>query len=332
MSALSFAQRAVGAARQGRDMDDIGRAPRDEDDRAFGGLPWSVRQRLDFIEFRLFWDGRVNRSDLRDRFKISTPQATTDFARYAELAPGNIRYDSVERTYVPTESFQLHFYRLSPERLLLQYQALVENLIKKVDTFIGFKPELGIVPSLNRNVNAGCLKRILNAIEAKNALEIRYQSLSSPEPAMRWITPYALAYDGFRWHARAWCAHRQAFRDFVLARILDIGESRPARVDPTYDTEWNTEFTLRIAPHPKLPPSHRAAIALDYGMQDGVVEFKTTIYLAWYLTRRLLLDLDTDDLPPERLQLQLLNRNELITAQEEARGRAAAHAAIAEQG
>jgi hypothetical protein len=62
------------------------------------------------------------------------------------------------------------------------------------------------------------------------------------------------------------------------------------------------------------------------------VEFKTTIYLAWYLTRRLLLDLDTDDLPPERLQLQLLNRNELITAQEEARGRAAAHAAIAEQG
>jgi hypothetical protein len=53
-------------------------------------------------------------------------------------------------------------------------------------------------------------------------------------------------------------------------------------------------------------------------MQDGVLNFETTISLAWYLTRRLLLDLDADDLPPERLQLKLLNKDDLVEAQREA--------------
>ena len=29
-------------------------------------LRWGVEQRLEFIEFRLFWEGHVNRSDLMD--------------------------------------------------------------------------------------------------------------------------------------------------------------------------------------------------------------------------------------------------------------------------
>ena len=29
-------------------------------------LKWGVRKRLEFIEFRLFWDGRLNRGDLAE--------------------------------------------------------------------------------------------------------------------------------------------------------------------------------------------------------------------------------------------------------------------------
>ena len=44
-------------------------------------LRWGVEQRLEFIEFRLFWEGHVNRSDLMDQFGVSVNQASTDLNR-----------------------------------------------------------------------------------------------------------------------------------------------------------------------------------------------------------------------------------------------------------
>ena len=35
------------------------------------GLRWGVERRLEFIDFRLFWDGRINRGDLTEQFGIS---------------------------------------------------------------------------------------------------------------------------------------------------------------------------------------------------------------------------------------------------------------------
>ena len=34
-------------------------------------LRWGMKRRLEFIEFRLFWEGHVSRSDLMKTFKIS---------------------------------------------------------------------------------------------------------------------------------------------------------------------------------------------------------------------------------------------------------------------
>ena len=50
-------------------------------------LRWGVEQRLEFIEFRLFWEGHVNRSDLMDQFGVSVNQASTDLNRYIGFAP-----------------------------------------------------------------------------------------------------------------------------------------------------------------------------------------------------------------------------------------------------
>ena len=38
-------------------------------------LRWGVEQRLEFIEFRLFWEGHVNRSDVMEQFGLSVNQA-----------------------------------------------------------------------------------------------------------------------------------------------------------------------------------------------------------------------------------------------------------------
>ena len=39
-------------------------------------LNWSASRRNEFIEFRVFWHGRINRADLMDTFGISLQQAS----------------------------------------------------------------------------------------------------------------------------------------------------------------------------------------------------------------------------------------------------------------
>ena len=68
-------------------------------------LRWGVEQKLQFIEFRLFWEGHVNRGDLIDKFGISQNQASGDLNRYIALAPDNMIYDKSGKSYVRSSSF-----------------------------------------------------------------------------------------------------------------------------------------------------------------------------------------------------------------------------------
>ena len=52
------------------------------------GLRWGVEQRLEFIEFRLLWEGGVNRSDITKHFGVSVPQASKDLTQYQGDRPG----------------------------------------------------------------------------------------------------------------------------------------------------------------------------------------------------------------------------------------------------
>ena len=55
-------------------------------------LRWGIERRLEFIEFRLYWEGRVNRADLTSVFGISTVQASaTAPARTASPGPPRSR-------------------------------------------------------------------------------------------------------------------------------------------------------------------------------------------------------------------------------------------------
>jgi hypothetical protein len=38
-------------------------------------IRWELERRLEFIEYRLFWEGGSNRSDLVDEVGVSVPQA-----------------------------------------------------------------------------------------------------------------------------------------------------------------------------------------------------------------------------------------------------------------
>ena len=113
---------------------------------------------------------------------------------------------------------------------------------------------------------------------------------------------------------RAWCHEHNDFRDFVIARVLEVQGSRKAEFDPLSDRGWHQHVTLKIGPHPKIRGGAREAIELDYGMVNGVVELTTRACLSTYVERFLGLDLDPSIVASDRQQIVLLNRDEVDAA------------------
>lgn len=271
-------------------------------------LRWGVERRLEFIEFRLYWEGHVNRGDLMEVFGVSVNQASTDLNRYLELAPGNMLYDKSERTYVRGDHFAPKFLQPDAGRYLSQLHLLDQGIVERSDAWLGSLPEFEASPTPARGVEAPILRSVLRAIENREAIEVRYQSMSQPEPAWRWIAPHALGFDGFRWHARAWCFKDAAFKDFVLSRILKDRAHKPSEIDPQTDRNWHNTVDLVIAPHPDLSDAQKAAVALDYGMKNGCATLSVRSAMLYYALRRLGLDTDPSVREPKDQQIVLHNR------------------------
>ena len=280
--------------------------------------PWTQTRRFEFIEWKLFWDGALNRSDLEATFEISTPQASVDLRRYRELAGDNIEYDGTSRSFRPTPDIKPSFLKASADRLLIQLRALLTGALPRREVWFRDLPSIDMAPDIARHVDADCLRLILNAIQTKQCVEIRYQSLTNSRT--RQIAPHALAFDGYRWHVRAWACDRDDFRDFVLTRIDKIDAGPKADFDPADDLEWNTKITLDLRPHAGLTEEQSLAIQRDYAMEDGRRAIEVRLSMAYYFIRRM--NLDLTDLPPARAQIRLQNLSEVSQAIEEARTQA----------
>ena len=198
-----------------------------------GSVRWGIERRLEFIEFRLFWEGHVNRGDLMAAFGISINQASTDLNRYLGMAPGNMVYDKSARAYVRGDRFAPLFLKPDPASYLSHLRSISDGIVTQEETWIGQMPAFDTVPSPVRGIDAHTLRRVIEAIRTRQALEVEYQSLSNPAPRWRWIAPHAIAFDGSagtrtsRWKSvrtRACPTRRRRSSRSTTA----CGEARPA--------------------------------------------------------------------------------------------------------
>ncbi len=271
-------------------------------------LRWGVEQKLQFIEFRLFWEGHVNRSDLIEQFGVSPNQASGDLNRYIALAPDNMVYDKSGKTYVRSSGFSPLFLRPDATSYLSQVRSVAEGIVASHDSWIGNLPAFDAPPAPARGVDPRILRTIVTAARRKEAVEILYQSMGSPDPQWRWVAPHALAFDGFRWHARSFCEKNGEFRDFVISRVIETRQTKPGFKGSSSDTAWHETVDLEIGPHPELSPNQKRVIELDYGMQEGGVIISVRRALLYYALRRLGLDTDPAARAPQDQQIVLLNR------------------------
>ncbi|HEX4078307.1 MAG TPA: WYL domain-containing protein [Rhizomicrobium sp.] len=286
------------------------------DEHLDGKRRWGTDQRLEFIEFRLFWDGTLNRADLTERFGVSAVQASADLALYKELAPDNLDYDASQKRFVASPRFAPKVSAPNADRYLVQLKAISEHIITVGDTNIGIAPPIDTMPIPHRRVDPNILRRLLFAIRDGRGLNIFYHSMNAkrPKPLWRDITPHALAFDGFRWHVRAYCHLESRFKDFILSRILDVGAEIEAGKRASEDIHWQELFDVLLIPNPKLGKSQRETVGRDYEMTDGLLRIPVRRALLYYFNKRLRLDVadSTDD--PKETPIVLQNGVEFANA------------------
>lgn len=62
-------------------------------------MNWAQIQRQKFIEYKLLYDGRLNRRDIVDFFGVTMLQASTDIKGYRTRFPESMTYDPRKKTF-----------------------------------------------------------------------------------------------------------------------------------------------------------------------------------------------------------------------------------------
>ncbi|MBU9212329.1 helix-turn-helix transcriptional regulator [Burkholderia multivorans] len=252
-------------------------------------LSHAQRERLAYIDFRLYFIGEIGRLDLISRFGVAPAGATRDLALYREIAPQNIAFDGSSKVYRIGKDFAPIFEH-APQRVL---SALALGFGDGVDG--GSEPLLPVEsPAVLSSPRMEVLAPICRAIHAKRPVAIRYHSMSSGE-SKRVIVPFALVDTGLRWHVRAFDRKSGEFRDFVITRIeaptlLDEEPKAHERADN--DIQWTRIVELDLVPHPRL--ARPEIIRMDYGMKEGSLKLRVRAAVAGYMLLRWSVDCSPD--------------------------------------
>lgn len=269
-----------------------------------------IEQRLEFVDFRLFWEGQINRADIMDRFRISMPQASKDLSLYESMAPGNLIYDASAKRYFAAPTFKPQFFEPSADEYLTQLRNIADRTVPVGDTWLGTLPSAEAMPIPHRRVNVNVLRSVVGAIKNKRSVRVCYQSMNGkrPGPMWRWISPHALGHDGLRWHVRAFCHDTQEFKDFVLSRCLDSDQERDTEVTASADKNWSEFFSVVLIPNPSLSPDQQQVISQDYCMEYGQIAISVRKALLYYFNKRLRLDVAKAIDDPKETPVVVLNQ------------------------
>ncbi len=250
---------------------------------------WAAKERLRRVEFLLWWRGWVGRQDLVEVFGISPAQASGDLQRYAAMNPGAMIYHTSRKRYEATESMVCKLHDPSFEEAV---RVLLDGVLPCRHGLEAGNPDsrLEVIGLPARRLDVRIARRVLMALLGKHRLCVRYHSVSSGKDDWRVLAPAGLAWDGKRWHVRAWCGTRMEWRDFVLGRISDAEwPSGPAGKLPD-DDEWMTFQTVKLRLNPELTDKQREGLRMDYGMEGDTLEMRVRSSMRNYLLAEMFID------------------------------------------
>ncbi len=255
-------------------------------EKSYLDLSQTQRERLAYIDFRLYFLGDVGRQDLIGRFGIAPAGATRDLAQYRKLFPENAQLDGTSKRYVISTSFRPAFEHNSNRALTVLAHGFGDGLATSDGPLIPCES-----PLLLSRPQPHILAPVTRAIHQSAVIKLEYYSHTSGA-STREIVPFAIVDDGLRWHVRAFDRKEEEFRDFVLTRMIrtEIVEgAKVARKElPTADDQWTRIVELELIPHPLR--GRAKLIERDFGMSDGVLRVRVRAAIAGYFLRHWIVD------------------------------------------
>ena len=241
--------------------------------------------RLRAIELISYWEGRLITTQLMAWFGISRQQASSDINRYnSEFNPGSLIHSPAVKGYVPTAGFQ----PVLSAGHINEYMALIgEQSDQPVSEVLEAHPSVTTVQLPDRAARPEVVRELIRACRNAGSLKVLYASMSNPQIHERVISPHTLVYTGFRWHVRAWCHKRQAFRDFLLSRICRTPKSCDAHAPlSSTDSSWHDQVNLTLIPNELLSDAQKSLVERDFGMPEGRLQLTVRTALAHYTLQR----------------------------------------------
>jgi len=273
-------------------------------------LSQGQRQRLQFIESRLIWEGTFRRSDICDTFELTPNHITREITAYRKAFKDNIVYDPEVRAWRVGPAFAPAYASDVPEDYLTFLQAYALSNDRTVMATAGPHLPAQALPTVASKIERAILKEVIGAIRRGTGVLVRYQSFSRPEPEERTLWPHAMAFAHNRWHLRAYDSRRGKFGDFVLARIVKAqpaaAETSPLPVSA--DEDWQTHVKLDMIPTTTLSASQTAVVAREFGMhrtgETWVWSVSLRRCLVPYFLQQHRLDLSASAAPHRRIALR----------------------------
>lgn len=253
-------------------------------------LSQKQRDRLAYIEFRLWFLGDACRRDMMDRFGIAPAVATRDFTAYRELAPQNIDFDGSRKVYIPSERFAPIFDHV-PERVL---SAISRGFGDGDDRQGGSYLPCELPVRLNRP-SLEALAVVTRAIHQKQVLRVEYHLLKRGAAA-REVVPHALVDSGLRWHTRVFDRKSEEFRDMLISRIEAVSPVPDEEILPHEmahaDEQWNRQLDLILVPHPGV--DRPEIVQRDFGMRGSELRVTVRAAVAGYVLQQWSVDCSAD--------------------------------------
>lgn len=285
-----------------------------DEDRAQKKAKWNVKKRLEFIEFRLFWNARFNRKDLIETFGISAQQASVDISTYEKIAKENFIYDSTQKSYLRSDGFAPKLITSWTHRYLLQLVAVESGWMDAEDTWFEGEQSVEIKTLTKKRVDSEVLMNVLDGIRAGLQIKMFYHSMTGSPASHRLIEPHALSYNSGRWYVRAWSSAHNEFRDYNLNRIKTAKVGGAAKMDRSLDFQWHHTIDLIIVPNLELPRERQAAVEYEYEMVEGSLSVNCRLSVSFYLMSEYNLDVEPDLLSPLKQQIVLKNIDDVLQA------------------
>ncbi|MBQ9274833.1 MAG: WYL domain-containing protein [Succinivibrio sp.] len=303
-----------------------------------GANKWNQQRRLEFIDYRLYSAGRINRTDLVDFFQISVAQASLDLARYQLLVQSdsppryNLEYDRHVKYYQRTSDFQPLYPKLcSPQRYLADLLDNTRGELHFSINFLGYAPPVVLIPGPPRQalLKRQVLCNLVEAIRTRRAVHVSYRTAAQADNLDHLIAPHSLCFDGQRWRVRAYCYDHHKFTDYDCLRIVGCDVPVTPAPDDRFpdplsnnfkevgvaaadDDDWNEVVDIVLRANPELSESERRLVEYDYGMsRDGTVVYACRVALLYYALYNLRLTEQFRGLPAQERRLYLDNEGEL---------------------